>query len=77
MEPSALVEKYTGRYAVLGDAMEKLEGDWKPNFPVMIEFPSAAQARARYFSDAYRELKLLRQSAGRFNAVLMDGLGKQ
>lgn len=74
---SALVKKHNGRYAVLGGAVEKLEGDWQPNFPVMIEFPSAAQARAWYFSDDYRELKALRQSAGRFNAVLIDGLEKQ
>lgn len=73
---SELVEKYNGRYAVLGGATEQLEGDWKPNFPVMIEFPDVAQARAWYFSDEYRKLKALRQSAGRFNAVLIDGQEK-
>jgi uncharacterized protein (DUF1330 family) len=41
----------------MGGATEQLEGDWKPVFPVMIEFPDVGQARAWYFSDDYRDLK--------------------
>jgi uncharacterized protein (DUF1330 family) len=69
-----VVRRYGGRYVVLGGPAERLEGTWQPAFPVMIEFPTRADARRWYDSDEYRELKALRQSAGRFGGVLIDGL---
>ena len=42
-----VVEKYGGRYVVLGGKVDLMEGQWQPTFPVMIEFPSLDQ----YFSD--------------------------
>lgn len=69
-----VVRAFGGRYVVLGGKVARVEGDWKPTFPVMIEFPSFDQAQRWYDSEAYRELKALRLSAGRFNAVLIEGL---
>ena len=69
-----VVEQFGGRYVVLGGAVDRVEGDWAPAFPVMIEFPSLAHARRWYGSAEYRELKALRQSAGRYNGVFMAGL---
>src|SRR5690554_2368746 len=71
---AAVVGAYAGRYVVLGGETELVEGSWKPTFPVMIEFPSFEQARRWYHSEDYRDLKALRLSAGRFNAVLIEGL---
>lgn len=70
----AVVRAYGGRYVVLGGEAELVEGNWKPTFPVMIEFPSFEQARRWYRSEDYRDLKALRLSSGRFNAVLIEGL---
>ncbi|MCG8432671.1 MAG: DUF1330 domain-containing protein [Gammaproteobacteria bacterium] len=69
-----VVEKFGGRYVVLGGEFEVTEGDWSPAFPVMIEFPSLEKAREWYGSEEYRELKALRLSASKANAVFMEGL---
>ena len=69
-----VVQQYGGRYVVLGGKVDLLEGEWKPTFPVMIEFPTLAQAHRWYHSEEYRELKALRLSAGRFNAIFMEGI---
>ena len=70
----SVVEQFGGRYVVLGGAVDRVEGDWAPTFPVMIEFPSLAHARRWYGSAEYRELRALRQSAGRYSGVFMAGL---
>lgn len=69
-----VVQRYGGRYVVLGGKVELVEGAWKPTFPVMIEFPTLEQAHRWYNSEEYRELKTLRLSAGRFNAIIIEGL---
>lgn len=35
----ATVEQYGGRYVVLGGKFDVVEGDWRPVFLVIIEFP--------------------------------------
>lgn len=69
-----LVAQFGGRYVALGGPAEVVEGTWSYSYPVMIEFPTAAQARAWYHSDAYRPLKALRQSAVECNGVIIDGV---
>ena len=69
-----LVERYGGRYVVLGGKVNIMEGQWRPTFPVMIEFPSIDRAQAWYASDEYRELKALRLAAVRSSAVFIEGL---
>lgn len=69
-----LVERYGGRYVVLGGKVDLVEGQWRPAFPVMIEFPNLEQAHRWYASDEYAALKALRLAAVRSNAVFMEGL---
>jgi uncharacterized protein (DUF1330 family) len=69
-----LVERYGGRYVVLGGTVDLVEGQWRPTFPVMIEFPSIDRAHEWYASDEYRHLRALRLSAVKSNAVFMEGL---
>lgn len=69
-----LVEQYGGRYVVLGGKVDRMEGSWRPTFPVMIEFPSLERAHEWYASADYARLKALRLSAVRSNAVFMEGL---
>ena len=69
-----VVEQYGGRYIVLGGKTDLVEGHWRPTFPVIIEFPGLEQAHRWYGSDEYRELKALRLSAVRSNAVFIEGL---
>src|SRR5271166_3443881 len=58
-----IVEKFGGRYVVLGGPFEVVEGSYQPVFPVMILFPSLADAHKWYNSEEYRELKQLRLGA--------------
>ncbi len=70
-----LVEQYGGRYVVLGGKVDLMEGQWQPTFPVLLEFPSLERAHEWYSSAEYAQLKALRLSALRSNAVFMEGLG--
>ena len=56
---------YGGRFLVRGGAHHTVEGDWKPNRLVVLEFPSIEQARRWYDSEEYREPKAMRLRAGR------------
>ena len=68
------VEKYGGRYLVIGGKTDVVEGDWRPVFPVIIEFANLEQARRWYDSEEYQELKAMRLSATKGNAVFIEGL---
>ncbi|PKA83824.1 uncharacterized protein (DUF1330 family) [Ulvibacter sp. MAR_2010_11] len=68
-----IVEKYNGTYTVIGGPLRHIEGNWKPHYLVMIEFPSYELANKWYDSEEYMELKMLRHSAGQYNAVIMEG----
>src|SRR5215467_13724745 len=46
-----------GRFLVRGDQLDVVEGEWRPSWLVIIEFPSMQTLRAWYGSDSYRELK--------------------
>ncbi len=69
-----VVEKYQGKYVVLGGDTEVVEGSWEPTYLVMIEFPSKALAKAWYHSEDYKALKALRLTATDSSAVIIQGL---
>ena len=66
------VQAYGGRYLEVGGQCEVLEGDWSPRFPVLIEFPGFAEARASYDSEEYRDLKKLRLGGAKTDAVIIE-----
>lgn len=68
----ATVQQHGGRYVVIGGPVEVVEGHWRPAFPVVIEFPTLADARRWYDSPAYAPLKALRLAATRGNAVFLE-----
>jgi uncharacterized protein (DUF1330 family) len=70
----ATLAKYGGRFIVRGGAHQTVEGDWKPNRLVVLEFPSMEQARRWYDSEEYREPKAIRLRAGRANLVFVEGV---
>jgi len=69
-----VVEKFGGRYLVVGGPFEVKEGTYQPVFPTMIEFPSMDAARRWYDSDEYRELKRMRLDATVSNGFLLAGV---
>ncbi len=70
----ATLARYGGRFLVRGGAHQTLEGDWKPNRVVILEFPTMEQARRWYDSEEYKAPKALRMTAGRTNLVLVEGV---
>jgi uncharacterized protein (DUF1330 family) len=66
-----VVERYGGRYRIVGGEWETIEGDHRLTFPVLIEFPDFETARAWYHSEEYRPLRELRHRSSTANAVLL------
>jgi uncharacterized protein (DUF1330 family) len=66
------VRAHGGRYLEVGGRCEAVEGDWSPNFLVLIEFPGSAAARAWYESAQYRELKTLRLEGSSCDGVIVE-----
>ncbi len=70
----ALVEKYGGKYQVLGGEVEKLEGDWGYQALVISEWPSMDAARKMWHSADYAELKKVRAGALDVSVLLAEGV---
>jgi uncharacterized protein (DUF1330 family) len=68
----ATVRRRQGRYRILGGKCLSIEGDWVPDFPVLIEFPQMSQALDRYRSAEYRDLRRLRFEGARGDAVFIE-----
>lgn len=67
------VELYGGRYLVVSDETEVLEGEMAPVRRVIITFPSVEQARAWWFSPEYEAAKVLRRQAASSRFMLVEG----
>ena len=63
-----------GKFIVRGGATETLEGDWKPNRVVVLEFPDAATARAWWESPDYEPIKAIRQRSATTQMILVEGV---
>jgi uncharacterized protein (DUF1330 family) len=62
-----------GRYIVRGVRPEFLEGTTNADRIVIVEFDTAAQARAFYHSAAYQAARQKRLSAAEFRMTLVEG----
>lgn len=68
------IAAYAGRYVIRGGKVETLEGAWQPKRFVMLEFPSAEQARAWWASPEYAPAKALRQASASTEMILVEGV---
>ena len=69
-----LVTKHGGRFLVRGGAHETLEGQWRPQRLVIIEFPDMAALKSWYHSPEYAALIALRQDASQGSLVAVEGI---
>jgi uncharacterized protein (DUF1330 family) len=67
------LKPHGGRFIVRGGASETLEGDWQPRRLVVIEFPTADDARRWYGSPEYAPALAMRQRSARGSLVLVEG----
>jgi uncharacterized protein (DUF1330 family) len=68
------VERHGGRFLARGGALRVLEGDWEPERLVVIEFASSDAAQAWFDSDDYRDARAIREGAGRWRMVVVEGV---
>jgi len=73
LTPGSLLP-YGGKFVVRGGQTETLEGDWNPGRLVVLEFPSAEQAKAWWNSAEYAPAKALRQAASISRLILAEGM---
>ena len=71
----ATIAKYGGKYLVRGGATDSKEGGWQPKRVVVLEFPSAEQARRWYHSPEYAPALAMRLKAARSKMVIVEGAG--
>jgi uncharacterized protein (DUF1330 family) len=69
----ATVEKYGGKYIVRGGAVETLEGDWKPNRIVVLEFDSVQRAKDWLNCEEYREPRKMRHRTAKTKMIVVEG----
>jgi len=72
LTPQAIA-KHGGRFLVRGGPSVVLEGDWRPNRVVVIEFPSLEAARNFYTSVEYTAARRARAGAARMDMIAVDG----
>ncbi len=68
------IAKYGGRYLARGGAATQLEGKWRPNRVVVLEFPDVETAKRFYASPEYAAARAERAGAANMNMVLVEGL---
>ena len=65
---------YNGSFVVRGGACETLEGSWRPQRVVVLEFPSVARAKQWWASTEYSAAKALRQRTAKTKMVVVEGV---
>jgi len=70
----ATITAFGGKFIVRGGATETLEGDWNPGRFVVLEFPSAEQAKAWWESPEYTAAKAIRYRAASSKMILVEGV---
>lgn len=70
----ALVAAAGGRYLVRSDAVESVEGEWRPERLTIVGFPDFAALQGFYRSDAYRPLLAMRLAATEPRTLLVEGV---
>jgi len=69
----AFIEKHSGKYIVQGVQPTIMEGDWKPERMVVIEFPSRQNAEAFLIDPDCQDLFRVRHETTTSGLVLVDG----
>jgi uncharacterized protein (DUF1330 family) len=72
-EIPAQIARHSGKYIVQGVVPTPIEGDWKPERMVIIEFPARDNAQAFLADPEIQDLFKLRHATTTSRLVLADG----
>ena len=70
----ATLTPFGGRFVARGGDVAVLEGDWRAERVVIVEFPSMEQARAWWNSPGYAPARALRQASSTGTLIVVDGV---
>jgi uncharacterized protein (DUF1330 family) len=73
MVPGTLAP-FGGRFIARGGEVDVLEGTWRPERLVILEFPSVERARAWWNSPGYAEARALRQATSTGTLLILEGV---
>jgi uncharacterized protein (DUF1330 family) len=71
---TATVTAHGGRFLARGGPIDVLEGDWRPERLVILEFPSMDRARAWWSSPDYAEARAIRRAASEGTLLVLEGV---
>ena len=69
----AAIAAHGGRFVVRGAKTEALEGDWKPQRIVILEFASVEKAKQWWSSKEYAPAKAIRQRSAHTKMLVVEG----
>ena len=69
-----LVQRYGGKYVAVSDRVEALEGDWRPERIVIIEFDSVKRAKEWFNCEEYRAICEIRHRTAKTRIILVEGV---
>jgi len=72
-EIPAFIAKHSGKYIVQGVQPTTIEGDWRPERMVIIEFPERGNAEAFLADPQIQDLFKVRHATTTSRLVLVDG----
>jgi uncharacterized protein (DUF1330 family) len=72
-EIPAFIARHSGKYIVQGVQPTSIEGDWKPERMVIIEFPEREKAEAFLGDSEIQDLFKVRHDTTTSRLVLVDG----
>jgi uncharacterized protein (DUF1330 family) len=72
-EIPAHIARHSGKYIVRGAEPKTIEGDWKPDRMVILEFPERANAEAFLSDPEIQDLFKVRHMTTTSKLVLVDG----
>ncbi|MFM9943813.1 MAG: DUF1330 domain-containing protein [Bacteroidia bacterium] len=70
---TAALAAFDGKFVVRGGKTETLEGDWKPERIVVLEFPTVEIAKEWWNSDIYSKAKAIRHRTAKSKMIVAEG----
>jgi uncharacterized protein (DUF1330 family) len=70
----AIIAAFDGKFIVRGGKTTTLEGDWKPERIVVIEFPTVERANEWWNSEVYAAPKSIRQRVATTKMIIVEGV---
>lgn len=67
----ASVQAFGGKFVIRGNPVQVMEGEWKYDRLVMLEFPSKEIALEWYYSKEYQKAKEIREKASSANFFIV------